>query len=148
MGLFNFCSGGWKAARGTEKSPHLSNGGPRSVSCFSWRVGVKLLLFGKIFVLKLPDLKQVVGAFHQKAAFEVADTLKGPIFSTHVWRKTEKADLLKLHVAQRGHGTRERLGITSCSFCCFHFTWFAIVGRPFSAFITATVGKARTNQSA
>lgn len=86
----------------------------RSVSCFSWRVGVEVLLFGKIFLLKLPDLKQVVGAFHQKAASEVADTLKGPIFSTHVWRKEEKADLTKHHVAQC-----QRLRITSCSFWFF-----------------------------
>lgn len=46
-----------------NKNQNLTSAKDRSPRCF-WRwVGVKVLLFGKILLLEMPDLDQVVGLF-------------------------------------------------------------------------------------
>lgn len=52
-----------RKCRRTKNKKNLTSVAYRRPSCFSRRVGVKVLLFGKIFLLELLDRKQVVGLF-------------------------------------------------------------------------------------
>lgn len=90
------------------------------VECERWPTGVpgafpqawgsKFCLLASLFCLSCWIWTRYFGLFitlHQKAAFEEAQTLQGPIFSTRVWCKKEK-QILWSPVGLSGLGARTR----------------------------------------